>query len=783
MKSTNTPASSLRKPAICGVILLILMAVMVSPALAQNQPPVAIELPAQPLDRSLVDLAEQTGVTIIAPNALVAGKSAPAVSGMLAPEEAVRRLLVDSGLTAQIGENGAIIVRAVTATSPNSEPLQLNAITVQGQLVERSLQDTHASVAVISGDTLDRSSDRDINDVLENVANVGFVNQFGITMRGVPFGSATGAGTGSTINISIDGASLESNRSFNGGALSAWDLEQVEVLRGPQSTQQGRNALAGAIYVRSKDPSFDQELKTRVDVGDFNEHRFALAFNQPLIDDILAFRFSAEKFGSDGYITNTFDNSDDFAEFDRETLRGKLRYRPTDELDIVLGYTYADSLDNVQEASPPDATDFKVFKDVAESRRGKTNSANLRIDYDLNGHWSLLSETTYLDYELRAVSDSAPAVNPNLNFVQEHYDETFTQELRFQYQRDVLAGTVGLYYADISIEDPGAGRGDGGGGSELVFDLINNADVENYALFGELDYRFADWTFTVGGRYDYEKRSDFVSRLIVFDPPLFPFPNDPASDTDTSYSAFLPKLGLIYHWNDDVSTGLTVQRGYRSGGSGASTFETYEFDEETTTNYELSLRSVWMDDRLVVNANVFFTDWKDQQVFVDRPFVVGPTDRVIENAGESELYGFELETQFSPNDNLDLFLNLGYTKTKFKDFVSNGVDLAGNEFFRSPRWTGSLGGTYYFDNGFVAEASGSYTDGTFEDVENTPSNKSDSRFLVDARLGYEWDDWSVFLYARNLFDESYVERDRFDPSNDIVGEPRVIGLQLNAAFL
>lgn len=146
-----------------------------------------------------------------------------------------------------------------------------------------------------------------------------------------------------------------------------------------------------------------------------------------------------------------------------------------------------------------------------------------------------------------------------------------------------------------------------------------------------------------------------------------------------------------------MSTGFTVQRAYRAGGAGTTLGgENYEFDAEFTTNYELAFRSTWLRERLVANANAFYTDWTDQQVFV--PGALGAFDGQVKNAGKSDLFGFEVETEWQATNNLNVFANFGHTRTHFKEFLiqmgNEFVDLEGNEFPFAPKWTGSLGGAY-----------------------------------------------------------------------------------------
>ncbi|MEM9026579.1 MAG: TonB-dependent receptor, partial [Verrucomicrobiota bacterium] len=204
--------------------------------------------------------------------------------------------------------------------------------------------------------------------------------------------------------------------------------------------------------------------------------------------------------------------------------------------------------------------------------------------------------------------------------------------------------------------------------------------------------------------------------------------------------------------------------------------QNYQFDPEYTNNYELALRSQWFDKRLTVNANIFLTDWVDQQV--SQQVSPNPLDTIIVNAGESQIYGGELEVSANPVAGLEVFAAIGYAKTEFTDFMTGGDDFTGNVFPFAPEWTASFGGEYFFENGIFIGMDASYTDGSFRDIENTPELDIPSRFLVNARLGYEFGNWGIFAYVSNAFDKQYWNR-RDDDGTLRPGDPRQYGVVIN----
>ena len=746
--------------------------------------PRAFTIPAGDLQSALLAFSQQAGLQLIYSADMTAAVRTDGVRGAHTPEQALRLLLAGTGLTYRIAGGDTVTLERTIAR--NRGPLELQPITVTSQLQQRDLQETQASVAVFTGDELDQSTDANINDIFDRTANVyNALGGLGVTIRGIESRSVAGAGSGLVIDVNVDGASYVTAQGSRTGSFSTWDLGQVEILRGPQSTQQGRNALAGAISIRSKDPGFAHEIKGRADVGRFDEHRLAAAVNVPIVDDKVALRLSGEQFGADGFIENTTRREDDFARRELQTLRAKLRVRPTDRLDVILGHSYSDNqLGTPSVQSSVTGTRAISTADEKSIEEAANNISNLRLTYDLGPGLSLFSESSYLRTDYRTFQDADGTAAEAGTGERTIKDTNVSQEIRTSYGGERFSGTVGAYYSDISTDldfaavTPAVAFGFPPPSQTAVFSNGQDTDVENYAVFGELDYRFAArWTVTLGARYDYEERDDVQFQRLVVDSVLVS--SEPPTESKTSYAAFLPKAGLTYHWTDDVSTGVTIQRGYRSGGGGINTSGSFEFDEEYTTNYELSFRSTWANDRVVANANAFFTEWTDQQVFVPGP--IGFIDGRVENAGKSELYGFEVETEWLLTDRLNLFANLGFSRTRFIDFIQNGQDLGGNEFPYAPKWTGSLGGAYYFDNGVFVDLVGGFTDNVFETAANQPAEESDSHFIVNGRLGYEADSWAAFVYARNLLDRDYIERRRND-AFDTLGEPRVIGVSLSARF-
>ena len=782
-----------RRALVPAVILICLASVPhAEPVIAQQTIAAAgtqleLKIASGSLAAALNQLADEAGLALTYTPDLVAGKTTSGLQGRFTVEQALQRLLEGSGLAHRFYDGNTVTLQR--STKPLGGPLELAPITVSGQLLERSVQDTQTSVVVISGEDLDRSNDTDFYDVVERTPGItALFGEKGFAIRGIDqngFGQA--GSTGLTVNTTVDGASLPTAQSTFFGPYSTWDLDQVEVLRGPQSTQQGRNALAGSVAIRTADPVLNEfEGKVRGDLGQRDSRRVAAAVNVPILEDRLAARFTAERNETDGYIDNATRGTDDHDAREFENFRAKLLIVPTDDFEVILSHNYTEHFggeDFVQDATFPGRR--ISLSSIAEREGSEHNITGVHIDYAFSPFWSLVSDTVYYRHDyLRFEGASTTSVLDG-----DFQDKSLTQEVKFTYEGPGrLRGVLGLFYTDIErsgqtvFTAPGEtfNRLLAGLGTIGVATLANETDTENYAVFGEFDYELLDQvTLTIGARYDRETVEFIDTSSLVINPPLVgPLLFDPVRGKAT-YEAFLPKLGVTYAWTDEFSTGFTVQRGYRAGGSRRNLFTGVlsEFDPEYTINYEISTRYQSADQRTTLNANVFYTDWKDQQVVVQGPSG-DSNDLDVENAGSSTVYGLEADWVHSVNDALNVFAGIAIAKTKFDEFDQ----FSGNKYVGAAEVTASAGASYYFGNDWIVSVDGSYISEREGDNDNDPNVQVPGFTLWNARIGYERDNWAAYLFVRNLFDKDYVTQIN-DTLNQVrTGEPRFIGVQLNAAF-
>lgn len=704
-----------------------------------------------------------------------------------------------SVLLTSVSLAGLLPVLANADDLTNEGQFDLGTIVVEGELQPRELFETSTSVAVVTGETIERRGDRDLFTTIERIPNVtSTFGEKGFAIRGIDQRGVGAAGTGLLVSTQVDGVALPSNQSTFFGPYSTWDLEQVEVLRGPQSTQQGRNALAGAVVVRSKDPVFFNEYKARGEIGDRGILRGSVMINQALSENF-ALRFSADIRQDDGYVFNPT-LSRDYDEREAQTYRLKAAWKASETVDVNFGYTYAENEggEDLVDSSFFPADRFN-FSNVVADEGSEHNLLDLRVNWEISPGLTFESETNYyhLDYRRLEDFDNSPAPLGILD--RTGTSESYEQDFRLRFESGIFSGVVGVFYTHFDNSIPADLTADASiflpvppGFLTGVRSTDFATETDNFAIYGEVDIDAAAWSpglsFTLGARYDYEELSfdEFTRFSIAVPPPLFP------SETSgsTSFDAFLPKFAVNYEFNEDQRVSLTYQKGYRAGGAQVNLLgQLNEFDSEFTDNVELAYRGRFMDDLVFVSANVFYTDWSDQQVNeqvgeITFPGGSQPVFNTV-NAGGSELWGGELLIEAQATPNLAVYGSVGYTDTEFTDFVSNGVQLAGNAFPFASEVTAAFGGRYVWNNGFSVGVDVSYTDGAFGDVVNTPGLKSDDRWLVDANATYDFGEgWQAGIYVRNLFDEDYVtQRIANGPSQLLrTGEPRTAGFFLSKTF-
>ena len=486
--------------------------------------------------------------------------------------------------------------------------------------------------------------------------------------------------------------------------------------------------------------------------------------------------------------------------------------------------------DRIALSDYPNATDTEV------------DIANLEVDYDLSGPWSLSLVTAWNDSDSHRSYDGDLTADPLSSGDQHLTSKRLSQEVRLHYAGDHLDALVGAYWAQrentfrsdslINVDTPVStisallqGAGFPADNADMIAAMYAQAlpvvpidyasdtptRSRNVALFGDGEYRVTDRLALLAGfRYDRQRYTMANTTLADFagvfpDPAAFGTPDSPlymaimainagvagyvsqaagsTPEHSRDFSAFLPKLGLRYALDENVAASFTVQRGYRSGGSShnIARSEQHAYDPEYTWNYEAALRSLWLDDRLSLNANLFYVDWKDKQTTAW--FGLNEYDSHIVNAGRAHLYGFELEAAHRVTEGFDWYASLGHARTRYDEFetILGGTvaDYAGEEFIYAPHWTLGVGANWRFGGGWSANLNANHRGKVYADIGQYRHRLS-SRTLVNGRFGYEAQHWAAWLFASNLFDEEYIQYRNSTQPLAIMGAPRVVGVSLEA---
>lgn len=725
-----------------------------------------------------------------------------------------------------------------------------NDIVVVGEKADRTLRDTPASVAVTTAQTIADQNLIDMYDVLQRTPNVAVsADRTSFTIRGIDAFNVSGAGDGALASVYLDGAVLP-RAALNTGPLDLYDISQVEVFRGPQSTVQGRNALAGAVVIRTTDPSYEWNGKTRVMLtGPDGQRRAAAALGGPILGDQIAFRVAGEIARSDGLLYNTTLHRDADPR-QSETLRGKLLFTPdaVPGLRVIATYMHDRHVRGAYsfEFDPPyDRRDRIVTEDVATNTRTLSDIATLEAHYTLGSGFDLSSITNYSN--VRALYIADPDRNPTPGQLSRTSDpaKTVQQELRLGIDLPWVQGLIGAYYLrednrdyrfeatqNMNLTRLGVDRqllalglsqplvdtvlGLYGGVVPIKNLLTQPRLTRNLAGFTDLTFPLTTrLKLRAGLRYDNERQLRGASQSVVLngtlpDPARLPVPAlapivtrlnalllataAGATSVDPTraitYDAWLPKLGLTWDVTPDAALSATAQRGYRAGGAGINQQrgQSFTYAPEYTWNYEIALRSDWLDHRLSFNANAYYIDWRNQQVSVQlTPGAV--FDSQVVNAGKSRLYGFEAELRGRPTRQLELYAGVGHSRTEFLDFtVPIGTakwSATGNEFANAPRWTVSWGGTWRSAGGLFANINATYRDAIFQSTIDQTVRDIRPITLVNAKLGWQGRHFGAYLIASNIFDRQQPTSffTDFDGRvRGIMSNPRILGLSFEGRF-
>ena len=694
---------------------------------------------------------------------------------------------------------------AIDKPDPNND---MEIMVVTADFRSASLEKMPSSITVIDAQQIQDENAQHFEDVMNSIANFNWSGGSSrpkyFQIRGVGEQEQYQGAPNSSVGYIVDDIDL----SGIGMVSSMYDLQQVEVLRGPQGTRYGANALAGLIYLKSNDPTDVFEHGAEVSLGNDDLQTFSGFSSGPLSDSgKLLYRVALQQHQQNGYRDNLYLNKEDTNGRDEFTGRAKLRWYATDDLQLDLTLLHAD-FDNGYDVWSLTNDPTNTLSDQPGVDSQRTTGAGFKATYSGAEQFELTSLTSFANTDHHYSYDgdwanseywASKQCEEGGNVSPCQYDyfwdktgqrKTLSQEFRLSStdQGRIFAGStdwlLGVYA--MNLKEDNQLYSEYNTWPDEVLD--SEYEATNYAVFGQLDTDLgADYALSVGLRV--ERRNSHYSDTN----------NDNFDPSETMWGGHIALSKVL---NESHNVYARVARGYKAGGFNMTLpvelNDKKEFDTETLYNYEIGLKSHWFEGLIDTNLALFYMDRQDQQVAASQQDPNKPQRFILytENAGSSNNYGAELDATWYATDNLQFYSSLGWLQTaygnyQYQDKYGTDVDLTGRDLAHSPHLTYSLGGTYRANSGWFANVNMSGKSEFYYSDSN--DSRSEPYTVVNARLGYEASAWSAYLWGRNLFDEEYGVRGFYfgnEPDNGWAekqyiryGDPRQIGVTLNVKFM
>lgn len=685
---------------------------------------------------------------------------------------------------------------------PAASPAQqvLDEIIVTADFRERAASELPASISVLDQQTVREAAVQHFEELIQLVPNLNWSGDGHraryLQIRGVGELEQYEGAPNPSVGFLIDDIDF----SGIGTVATLFDIQQVEILRGPQGSRYGANALGGLVYMRSVAPSEEFSGRAKVDTGSDGVLSAGIAFGGPLTaDNSLGYRISAHHYQSNGFRDNSYLGRDDTNGRDETTLRGRLRWQTSDDWTIDLTVMFSD-VDDGYDAFAIDNS-LTVLSDKPGKDAQKSVGAAVKTTWDGADLVSLVSITTFansdIDFSFDADWGNANSWLPfTYDFIVDNDRErnTISQEFRlassdagriFHDSADWLLGVYVMKLEDdlrtvtegILIDpDPVFGYT-----FTVDDDFWGDYEAVSAAIFGRLDFDVGEGSQLGLGLRVERRTTDYSNSAgLSFDP------------DETMIGGEL----TFTHEISEVTTGfLSLARGFKAGGFNPGfgiPDDRRQFDTEYVWNLEAGIKAHWLDDRLLVNASVFLSERQDQQIRTS--FQLVPNDPAsfvffTDNSDEGRTTGVEMDVRWLPSDSWQLYATVGLLNAEITSFGTAEVSLDGREQAHAPAYTLAIGGSYRHPGGLNARVDVSARGDFFFDYSH--DQKSNPYQLVNLRLGYDAEQWSAHVWVRNLFDENYAVRGFYfgnEPplfENQLYirqGDSRLAGLTLELRF-
>ena len=695
-----------------------------------------------------------------------------------------------------------------------------NVIVVTARRREESIQDVPLSITALSGEQLTKTGTLEITEIAQEVPNLTLEVSRGTNTTLTAFIRGVGqqdpvAGFEAGVGLYVDDIYL--NRP-QGAVLDVYDVERVEVLRGPQGTLYGRNTIGGAIkYVTAPLPE-DTEVKVRGTYGSYNQADLIVTASTP-VSDSLKVGVSGARLSRGGFGDNLVQDGVENYNKDVWAARGTIEF-DNGPLFIRLSGDYVKDNSDPRQGHrllPGALSGAPVLDDVYDTRAGldvveqevEAYGGGLTIAYELSDTLTVKSITGYRKDKSTTPIDFDSLPEADLDVPAIYRNKQFSQELQLLYEGDRLSGVLGAYYLDanaftafdVALFTTGALPFVGLPG--LNAQTLGDVDTETWSIFGDFTYDITDQiSLSLGGRYTWDKRTSRILRTTFIGgysdlfPPSDAIPIAVTSDFlgSATFKEFTPRASLAFKPNDNHTFYLTYSKGFKGGGfdprgqtSAApdldgdgdidydDQYQFLSFAPEKVDSYEIGWKASLLDDRLFISLAAFKGDYTDVQIPGSVGFDTdgdGVSDSFVgitSNAGDADVNGVEFEGRAivgkdfaGPGSRLTFNWALGILDAKYNTFIDSfGNDVADQRVFQNtPDITANAG----FDLGLpiasgIVDFLGSVSLRSDSSQFELPGPLDQDGFaLVDASIVYtdDSDRWSIGVHGKNLFDKRYI---------------------------
>lgn len=679
----------------------------------------------------------------------------------------------------------AVQAQQAPAQGEEAKPNTLDAITVSARKREESLQEVPVAVTAFTADGLDKLNVEDIGDLGAFVPNLTVYAARGSSSTLTAYIRAVGQsdplwGVDPGVGLYLDDVYVARPQ---GALLDVFDVERIEVLRGPQGSLYGKNTIGGAIKYVSSALEEDFYGRGSITIGNYSQLDTKASVNLPLGGG-WATRLAVASLSRDGYGENIRTGQD---VSDKEILaaRATLGYLGSPDFSAKFSVDWMDDQSGVRGAKMlgpntnvviPVAT-VPALDSRYDVRNGMPNindtsmlGASATLSWNLGDAWVLKSVTAYRESDTETNIDFDTLPNTIADVKAFYSDDQLSQEFQLNYDAGgKVRGVAGLYWFTGSAGGQVLNNFYG-----LSFgDTQGVVDTDSVAVYGEFTWDFAErWALTLGGRYTDEKKTADVYNIGYTDASFTRPSGVVAADFEdsVSFQNFSPKVSLDFKVSEDILLYALASRGFKSGGFNIRAQATavprsrLPFDDETVTTFEVGAKNAFLDDRLFVNLAYFNSDYKDIQLSV---FTAVPNSNPpvffgdFTNAGKGSVDGIELEYQALLSPSFTLQGNFAWLDAEYDEFITNNVNVAANQkFTNAPDFSAAITGlhTLQLDGGgsFTTRVSYSYQSEVYPTTDLSEAIKQTGYGLVSAGLIWQTAGaWRFALEGANLADKEY----------------------------